>query len=64
MESNNSIPTQPKEAKDVKYPTPELQSAYDAGRSIGRIEGMIAYQKHLIENIQKENVKLTQKLDL
>ena len=27
-----------------------------------RIEGMIAYQKHLIENLQMENVKLVAKL--
>lgn len=44
-----------------KYPIPELQAAYDAGRRIGRIEGMISYQRHLIENLQKENVQLNQK---
>lgn len=48
----------------MNYPAKELQAAYEEGRRIGRTEGMIAYQKHLIENIQKENVKLVQKLDL
>lgn len=46
----------------MNYPTEELQTAYDAGRRIGRIEGMISYQRHLIENLQKENVQLNQKL--
>ncbi|WP_321519493.1 hypothetical protein [uncultured Bacteroides sp.] len=36
--------------------------AFEQGREFGRIEGMITYQKHLIDNIQKENVKLTEKL--
>jgi len=36
--------------------------AFEKGRELGRIEGMITYQKHLIENMQKENVKLTEKL--
>ncbi|MEG1545202.1 MAG: hypothetical protein RR382_11890 [Tannerellaceae bacterium] len=64
MELNNSTPIQFNETASVKYPTSELQAAYDVGRAIGRTEGMIAYQKHLIENIQKDNVKLTQKLNL
>lgn len=63
-DTNNSSATSTSAHETSKYSTPELQSAYDAGRSIGRTEGMIAYQKHLIENIQKENVKLVQKLDL
>lgn len=46
----------------MNYPTEELQAAYDAGRRIGRIEGMISYQRHLIDNLQKENVQLNQKL--
>lgn len=48
--------------KQTEYPTPELRAAYDAGRRIGRIEGMIAYQRHLIENLQKENMQLNQQL--
>lgn len=46
----------------MNYPTEELQAAYDAGRRIGRIEGMISYQRHLIENLQNENQTLNQKL--
>lgn len=65
LEGNNSTQQATAQPSEMgKFPTPELQSAYDTGRSIGRTEGMIAYQKHLIENIQKENVKLVQKLDL
>lgn len=70
MTKNNEIYNQPNNSKlDVtsphetgKYSNPELQAAYDAGRRIGRIEGMISYQRHLIENLQKENVQLNQKL--
>jgi uncharacterized coiled-coil protein SlyX len=46
---------------DQKSLSPE-DRAFEQGREIGRLEGMIAYQKHLIENMQKENVKLTEKL--
>lgn len=35
---------------------------FERGRKIGRLEGMIAYQKHLTENLQKENQKLTVQL--
>jgi len=42
-------------------PSP-VDQAFEQGREFGRIEGMITYQKHLIENMQKENVKLTEKL--
>ena len=70
MPTNNEIYNQPNNSKpDVtsthetgKYLTPELQAAYDAGRQVGRTEGMIIYQRHLIENLQSENVKLNQKL--
>lgn len=48
-------------ASGSPYSTLELQTAYDAGRRIGRIEGMISYQCHLIENLKKENVQLSQK---
>jgi len=34
----------------------------EKARKIGRIEGMIVYQKHLIENLQKENAKLVMEL--
>ena len=48
-------------ASGSPYSTLELQAAYDAGRRIGIIEGMISYQCHLIENLKKENVQLSQK---
>jgi len=40
----------------------EVKIDLERQREIGRLEGMIAYQKHLIENMQKENVQLTEKL--
>ncbi len=48
--------------KQTDYSTPELRAAYEDGRQMGKIEGMILYQRHLIENLQKENVQLSQKL--
>lgn len=62
MELNNSTPIQSNETASVKYPTPELQSAYDVGRAIGRTEGMLSYQKHLMNQLFNENQKLNQKL--
>lgn len=44
-------------ATDKKYSTIDGKIYEKA-----RIEGMIAYQKHLIENLQKENAKLVTKL--
>lgn len=48
--------------KQTEYPTPELRAAYEDGRQIGQLEGMIIYQRHLIENLQKENMQLNQQL--
>lgn len=62
MELNNSTPIQSNETASVKYATSELQAAYDAGRSIGRTEGMLSYQKHLMNQLFAENQKLNQKL--
>lgn len=46
----------------TKYSIPELQEAYEVGHQIGRIEGAMAYQRHLIENLKKENTQLNEKL--
>lgn len=40
----------------------EVKAAYEKGRSEGRIEGMLAYQKRLISNLQRDNESLNQKL--
>lgn len=45
------------------YADPQLQAAYEKGLKVGRVEGMIAYQKHLIENLQKENIALIKRLE-
>lgn len=50
------------EAKKSSYTEEDLRDAYQKGRRIGRVEGMIAYQKKLVENLQKDNAALNQKL--
>lgn len=40
----------------------EVKAVYEKGRSEGRIEGMLAYQKRLISNLQRDNESLNQKL--
>ena len=32
------------------YADPQLQAAYEKGLKVGRVEGMIAYQKHQISD--------------
>ena len=62
LSGNNSTqqPTdQPSEMG--KYPTPELQAAFDAGRALGRTEGMLSYQRHIMNQLFAENQKLNQK---
>lgn len=49
-------------AKKVSYTEKEMNDAYQKGREVGRVEGMIAYQKRLVENLQKDNASLNQKL--
>lgn len=50
------------EAKKSSYTEEDLRTAYQKGRRVGQVEGMIAYQKRLVENLQKDNASLTQKL--
>ena len=62
LSGNNSTqqPTaQPSEMG--KYSTPELQAAFDAGRALGRTEGMLSYQRHIMNQLFAENQKLNQK---
>ena len=63
LSGNNSTqqPTaQPSEMG--KYSTPELQAAFDAGRALGRTEGMLSYQRHIMNQLFAENQKLNRKL--
>lgn len=62
--SGNNSTQQPtvKPSEMGKYSTPELQAAFNSGREIGRIEGMLYYIKHASENMQKEAEKLNSKL--
>lgn len=53
-----------KEDENAGVACDKTKSDFEKGREIGRIEGMIAYQKHLIENMQKENEGLTRKLEI
>lgn len=50
------------EAKKSSYTEEDLKDAYQKGRRVGQVEGMIAYQKRLVENLQKDNASLTKKL--
>lgn len=50
------------EAKKSSYTAEELNAAYQKGRRVGQVEGMIAYQKRLVENLQKDNASLNKKL--
>ena len=45
------------------YADPILQAADEIGLKVGRVEGMIAFQLHLIENLQKENAVLVKRLE-
>lgn len=59
------MPTREENAVEVKkssYTEEDLRDAYQKGRRVGRVEGMIAYQKKLVENLQKDNAALNQKL--
>lgn len=50
------------EVKGSSYTEEDLKDAYQKGRRVGQIEGMITYQKRLVENLQKDNVSLNEKL--
>lgn len=58
--SNGNRTVQPSETG--KYSTPELQTAFDAGRALGRTEGMLFYQRHIMNQLFAENQKLNRKL--
>ena len=40
-----------------------FQNGFSTGLKQGRIEGMIAYQKHIIKNLENDNVKMNEQLD-
>ena len=39
-------------ANKSSYTEEEIKAAYEKGKSEGRIEGMLSYQKRLIKNLQ------------
>jgi hypothetical protein len=49
-------------ANKSSYTIEEINAAYEKGKNEGRIEGMLAYQKRLIDNLKRDNVSLNQKL--
>ena len=49
-------------ANKRNYTEEEINAAYKKGKDEGRIEGMLAYQKRLNENLQRDNSSLNQKL--
>lgn len=46
----------------TSYTEEEIKAAYEKGKSEGRIEGMLSYQKRLIKNLQQDNASLNQML--
>ena len=48
-------------ANKSSYTIEEINAAYEKGKNEGRIEGMLAYQKRLIDNLKRDNVSLNQK---
>ena len=49
-------------ANKSSYTEEEIKAAYEKGKSEGRIEGMLTYQKRLIKNLQQDNASLNQML--
>lgn len=49
-------------ANKSSYTIEKINAAYEKGKNEGRIEGMLAYQKRLIDNLKRDNVSLNQKL--
>lgn len=50
------------EVKKSNYTAEDLKQSYEKGLKVGRLQGMIAYQKKLVENLQKDNAALNGKL--
>ena len=51
------------QAKKSSYTEEDLEKAYNKGLRIGRAEGMLIYQKRIIDNLQRDNTALNQKLE-
>lgn len=61
--SGNNSTQQPTSTHETgKYSTSGLQAAFDAGRVLGRTEGMLSYQRHIMNQLFAENQKLNRKL--
>ena len=50
------------EAKRSSYAEEDLKQSYEKGLKVGRLQGMIAYQKKLVENLQRDNISLNRML--
>ena len=60
LSGNNSTQQPTAQSSEMgKYSTPELQAAFDA---LGRTEGMLSYQRHIMNQLFAENQKLNRKL--
>lgn len=46
----------------VRFNTPQEQAAFEAGRKVGKTEGMLGYANHVLKNLQKERDMLIDKL--
>lgn len=63
LSGNNSTqqPTDQPSRNGLRYSTPELQAAFDAGRALGRPKALLSYQRHIMNQLFAENQKLNQK---
>ena len=60
LSGNNSTQQPTAQSSEMgKYST---QAAFDAGRALGRTEGMLSYQRHIMNQLFAENQKLNRKL--
>jgi hypothetical protein len=46
----------------TRFYTPEEREAFETGRKLGKIEGMLSYMNHVIKNMEAERDKIVDKL--
>lgn len=46
----------------IRFNTPQEQAAFEAGRKVGKVEGMIAFADNVLKNVQKGKDMLIAKL--
>ena len=51
------------EANKSSFTQEELNAAYEKCSKVGKWEGMLAYQKRIVDNLLKENKILTERIE-